>query len=239
MGVAVGIDLGTSNSCVAVVRNGEPIVLTDAEGRRTQPSVVAFGHGGHTLVGHRARKQLLYAPENTVVSVKRLIGGRYSSPDVQRLKALAAYGIAEGEHDTVRVRVQGKLYTPEEISSRVLAHMKQIAEAALGEEVDKAVVTVPAYFNDAQRQATRDAAALAGLECLRILNEPTAAALAYGYQKGRRQHVVVYDLGGGTFDVSVLRNLAPGIEVVFQAWFVDAAAVQGLSASDALAVITP
>jgi len=205
MGAAVGIDLGTSNSCVAMVRDGVPIVFADVEGRRTQPSVVAFGHARTVAVGHRARKQLLYAPESTVMSAKRLIGRRYSSMEVQRMKALAAFGITEGDNGDVRIRVHGRLYSPQEVSAHVLVHMKKIAEAATGETVDKAVITVPAYFNDNQRQATRDAATIAGLECLRIVNEPTAAALAYGFQQNKRQHVAVYDLGGGTFDVSVLR----------------------------------
>ncbi len=205
MGAAVGIDLGTSNSCVAMVRNGETIVFADVEGRRTQPSVVAFGHARTVAVGHRARKQLLYAPESTVLSAKRLIGRRYGSMEAQRMKAIAAYGIAEGDAGDVRIRVHGRLYSPQEVSSHVLVHMKKLAEAAIGETVDKAVITVPAYFNDNQRQATRDAATIAGLECLRIINEPTAAALAYGFQQNKRQHVAVYDLGGGTFDVSVLR----------------------------------
>ena len=214
MGLAVGIDLGTSNSCIAVHRGSGPEVCPDIEGHHTQPSVVAFGYGGQVVVGRRARRQLLHAPENTVVSVKRLVGGRFSSPDVQRLKQRAAYGITEGEDDSVRVRVQGRILTPEEISAHILTHMKHVAEQSLGEPVDRAVITVPAYFSDAQRQATRDAATIAGLDCLRILNEPTAAALAYGYGRGRRQHVVVYDLGGGTFDVSVLRIEDDVFEVV-------------------------
>ena len=205
MGAAVGIDLGTSNSCVAMVRDGVPVVFADVEGRRTQPSVVAFGHARTVAVGHRARKQLLYAPESTVMSAKRLIGRRYSSMEVQRMKALSAFGIAEGDNGDVRIRVHGRLMSPQEVSAHVLVHMKKLAEAATGETVDKAVITVPAYFNDNQRQATRDAATIAGLECLRIINEPTAAALAYGFQQGKRQHIAVYDLGGGTFDVSILR----------------------------------
>ncbi len=214
MGVAVGIDLGTSNSCVAAVRDGEPVVFADAEGRRTQPSVVAFGYGKSAVVGHRARRQLLYAPENTVMSAKRLIGRRADSEEVRRMKAQSAFGITEGESGDVRIRVQGRLISAPEVSAHVLLHMKKIAEAALDEEVDKAVITVPAYFNDAQRQATRDAASIAGLECLRILNEPTAAALAYGFRQGKRQHVAVYDLGGGTFDISILRIDDDFFEVV-------------------------
>ncbi|MBM4390468.1 MAG: Hsp70 family protein [Deltaproteobacteria bacterium] len=214
MGVAVGIDLGTSNSCVAAVRDGEPVVFADAEGRRTQPSVVAFGYGKSAVVGHRARRQILYAPEHTVVSAKRLIGRRADSEEVRRMKAQSAFGITEGENGDVRIRVQGRLISAPEVSAHVLMHMKKIAEAALDEDVDKAVITVPAYFNDAQRQATRDAASIAGLECLRIINEPTAAALAYGFRQGKRQHVAVYDLGGGTFDISVLRIDDDFFEVV-------------------------
>ena len=205
MGLAVGIDLGTSNSCVAVVLDGEPKVLEDKDGRRTQPSCVAFGHGRSVVVGHRARRQLIYAPQNTVSSAKRLIGRRFSSSEVQRVLQSTAYGIIEGESGDARVQVQGETYALQEISAHILQHMRQVAEEATGQVVDRAVITCPAYFNDSQRQATRDAASIAGLDCLRILNEPTAAALAYGFGKDRNQHAVVYDLGGGTFDVSVLR----------------------------------
>ncbi len=214
MGKAVGIDLGTSNSCVSVMIDDRPVVLTDAEGKRTQPSVVAFGHNNAVVVGHRARRQLLHAPESTVMSAKRLIGRRYSSMEVARMKASAVFGITEGDHGDVKIRVNARLYSPQEIGAHVLVHMKRLAEKALGETVDKAVITVPAYFNDNQRQATRDAATLAGIECLRILNEPTAAALAYGFQRSKRQHVAVYDLGGGTFDVSILRIDDDFFEVV-------------------------
>jgi molecular chaperone DnaK len=205
MGKAVGIDLGTSNSCVSAVVDGRPVVLTDADGNRTQPSVVAFGYNQTVVVGHRARRQLLHAPDSTVFSAKRLIGRRFGSAEVARMRSLASFGITEGDHGDVKIRANARLFSPQEIGAHVLVHMKRLAEAALGEPVDRAVITVPAYFNDNQRQATRDAATLAGLECLRILNEPTAAALAYGFQQNRRQHVAVYDLGGGTFDVSILR----------------------------------
>ncbi len=205
MSIAVGIDLGTSNSCVAMVKDGETLVFADSEGRRTQPSVVAFGYGSSVVVGPRARRQLVHAPESTVSSVKRLIGRRYDSPEVERFKAQTAYGIAEGDTGDARVRIQGKVMSAPEISAHVLRHMRRIAEESLGEQVTQAVITVPAYFNDAQRQATRDAATIAGIECLRIINEPTAAALAYGFRQGKRQHIAVYDLGGGTFDVSILR----------------------------------
>ncbi len=205
MGIAVGIDLGTSNSCVAYVDDGKPRVLSDRDGRSTQPSVVAFGHGRSVVCGHKARRQLIYAPQNTVASAKRFIGRRFISDQVKRLMESTAYGIVEGPNGDARVRVQGKVYTLPEVSAYVLQHMRRIAEEATGEVVDRAVITVPAYFNDMQRQATRDAASIAGVECLRIINEPTAAALAYGFGKGRRQFIAVYDLGGGTFDISVLR----------------------------------
>ncbi len=205
MSRAVGIDLGTCNSVVAVVRDGVPVVLADAEGRTLQPSVVAFGYANTVVVGHRARRQALHAPESTVTSAKRLIGRRYNSPEVLRMKAGVGFGILEGDDGTVKIRAQARILAPQEVSAHVLVHMKRLAEAALGEPVTQAVITVPAYFNDSQRQATREAAQLAGLSCLRILNEPTAAALAYGFRKNHKQYVVVYDLGGGTFDVSVLR----------------------------------
>ncbi len=205
MGLAVGIDLGTSNSCVAVVQDGQPVVLEDAQGNRTQPSVVAFGHGRSVMVGHRARRQMIYAPQSTVASAKRMIGRRFNSSEVTRVLETTAYGIVEGEAGDARIEVQGRVLALQEVSAHVLQHMRHIAEEATGQVVDRAVITVPAYFNDNQRQATRDAASIAGLECLRILNEPTAAALAYGIGGGKKQHIVVYDLGGGTFDVSVLR----------------------------------
>jgi molecular chaperone DnaK len=205
MGRAVGIDLGTCNSVVAVMEDGAPRVLADAEGRVLHPSVVAFGHGNTVAVGHRARRQLVHAPDSTVLSAKRLIGRRFGSEEVQRMRGAAAFGIVESDDGSVKVTAQGRSLAPQEVSAHVLVHLKRIAEAALGEAVTQAVITVPAYFNDSQRQATREAATLAGLECLRVLNEPTAAALAYGFKQDKRQHVVVYDLGGGTFDVSVLR----------------------------------
>ena len=205
MGIAVGIDLGTSNSCVAYMDGGKARVLKDRDGRGTQPSVVAFGQGRSVVCGHKARRQLIYAPQNTVASAKRFIGRRFASEQVRRLMESTAYGVVEGPNGDARVRVQGKIYTLPEVAAYVLQHMRRIAEESIGETVDRAVITVPAYFNDAQRQATRDAAEIAGLDCLRIVNEPTAAALAYGFGKGRRQFIGVYDLGGGTFDISILR----------------------------------
>jgi molecular chaperone DnaK len=214
VGLAVGIDLGTSNSVVAFYQDGLPRVLADSEGSTVHPSVVAFGYGKSTVVGHRAKQQLTYAPENTVFSAKRLMGRRFRSAEVERMRAMVSWGITEGSSGDARVRVQGRVYAVPEISAHVLRNMRRIAEEALGEAVDKAVITVPAYFNDQQRQATRDAATIAGLECLRIINEPTAAALAYGYRQDKRQHIVIYDLGGGTFDVSILRIDEDFFEVV-------------------------
>jgi len=205
LGIAVGIDLGTSNSVVAIYKDGDVQILTDGDGARLQPSVVAFGYSRKAVVGTRAKQQLTYAPENTIFSAKRLMGRRFKSLEVERMRAMVGWGLAEGPNGDVRIRVQGKLYAVPEISAYVLAHMRQIAEQATGETVDQAVITVPAYFNDQQRQATRDAATIAGLNCLRIINEPTAAALSYGFNKGRRQHIAIYDLGGGTFDISILR----------------------------------
>ncbi len=214
MGISVGIDLGTSNSVVAIMEEGGPRVLCDSGGRNLQPSVVALGHEGKAVVGHIARQQLTYAPETTVASAKRLIGRRYSDPETQRIRAQVGWGIFEGDSGDARIRVQGKSYTAQEVSAHVLTHMVRVAEEATGEEVDAAVITVPAYFNDAQRQATRDAAEIANLKCLRIINEPTAASMAYGYDRNRNQRVVVYDLGGGTFDVSVLHIGDDLIEVL-------------------------
>ena len=205
MALAVGIDLGTSNSCVAVFIDGAPQVLADDDGHRIQPSVVAFGYDGKPVVGWRAQRQVIYAPESTVTSAKRLMGRRYGSPEVDRLQSLVGYSVREGPSGECLVQVRNQEYTVPQISGMVLAHMKRIAEEAAGQPIEQAVITVPAYFNDHQRQATREAAGLAGLQCLRIINEPTAAALAYGSGLGLHQNLAVYDLGGGTFDISVLR----------------------------------
>ena len=214
MGISVGIDLGTSNSVVAIMDEAGPRVLLDSGGRNLQPSVVALGQEGKTVVGHVARQQLTYAPETTVSSAKRLIGRRFSDPEIERISRQVGWGVFKGENGDARLRVQGKTYTAQEISAHVLTHMVQIAEEATGQAVDSAVITVPAYFNDAQRQATRDAAEIANLTCLRIINEPTAASMAYGYDRKQNQRVVVYDLGGGTFDVSVLHIGDDLIEVM-------------------------
>ncbi len=201
---AVGIDLGTSNSCVSVMREGNVEVLPNAFGEHTTASVVAFSESGDISVGNQAKANVIHDPSNTVSSAKRLIG-RYSfSEEVKKAKAIFAYEIVEGPNHSVRIGIRNEEFSLPEISAMVLREMKQIAEQNLGEPIQKAVITVPAYFNDNQRQATKDAGRIAGLEVLRILNEPTAAALAYGFGKSLNQRVAVYDLGGGTFDISVL-----------------------------------
>ncbi len=202
--VAVGIDLGTSNSCVAVVRGGGATVLANERGELIHPSIVSFLPDGGVLVGGAARRYLTAAPERTVYSAKRLIGRHFFSEEVKKARGRCAYAIVEGPEHSVRIDVSGKLLSPEEVGALVLKELKRVAERALGQRVDKAVVTVPAYFNDNQRQATRDAGRIAGLDVLRMINEPTAAALAYGYGRALTQRVAVYDLGGGTFDVSIL-----------------------------------
>jgi molecular chaperone DnaK len=200
----VGIDLGTTNSVVAVVQGGEPLVIPTAEGSNLCPSVVAFTNKGETLVGQIAKRQAIVNPENTIYSIKRFIGRRYD--EVEQERKIVSYKVVAGPAGDARVQVpaSGKTYTPQEISAKVLQKLKRDAEAYLGESVTKAVITVPAYFNDSQRQATKDAGTVAGLEVLRIINEPTAAALAYGLDKKSNETILVFDLGGGTFDVSVL-----------------------------------
>ncbi|MCG3175545.1 MAG: Chaperone protein DnaK [Candidatus Omnitrophica bacterium] len=198
----IGIDLGTTNSCVAVMQGGEPVVIANAEGARTTPSVVGFTKAGERVVGQSAKRQAITNPENTVFSIKRFMGRRHS--EVFAEEKLVPYKVGEGKGGDVRVTVQGKEYSPQEVSAIVLQKMKQTAEDYLGHKVSKAVITVPAYFNDAQRQATKDAGSIAGLEVLRIINEPTAAALAYGLDKKKNEKIAVYDLGGGTFDISIL-----------------------------------
>jgi molecular chaperone DnaK len=204
MGKIIGIDLGTTNSVVAVMEGGDPTVITTAEGGRLCPSVVAFNKNGERIVGQTAKRQAVVNPENTLSSVKRLIGRRYSETDVER--KMLSYQVVEGPSGDARIQVpvMNRTYTPQEISSMVLGKLKADAEAYLGEPVTQAVITVPAYFNDSQRQATKDAGKIAGLDVLRIINEPTAAALAYGLDKKSSETILVWDLGGGTFDVSVL-----------------------------------
>ncbi|MCE5204113.1 MAG: molecular chaperone DnaK, partial [Actinomycetia bacterium] len=203
MGKIIGIDLGTTNSAVAVLEGGEPTIIVNAEGDRTTPSVVAFRKDGERIVGKAAKNQAITNPENTIKSIKRFIGRRYEETASER--ATIAYKVVKGKDGRAVVEVEGKQYTPEEISAMILQKLKTDAEAYLGESVTEAVITVPAYFNDMQRQATKDAGKIAGLEVKRIINEPTAAALAYGLDKlHQEQTIMVFDLGGGTFDVSIL-----------------------------------
>lgn len=213
MGKAIGIDLGTTNSVVAVVVGGEPVVIPNQEGNRTTPSVVAFTEKGERLVGQIAKRQAITNPENTIFSIKRLMGRKYNSPEVDHAKKRLPYHIVEAPNGDAHVEARGKKYSPPEISAMILQKLKQAAEDYLGETVTEAVITVPAYFDDSQRQATKDAGQIAGLNVLRIINEPTAAALAYGLEKKKEERVAVYDLGGGTFDISVLEIGEGVIEV--------------------------
>src|SRR6266436_1429907 len=204
MGKVIGIDLGTTNSCVAVMEGKTPKVIENAEGMRTTPSIVAFSDDGERLIGQPAKRQAVTNPERTIFAVKRLIGRRYDDPMVEKDKKLVPYKIVRASNGDAWVEADGKSYSPSQISAFVLQKMKETAEAYLGQKVEQAVITVPAYFNDAQRQATKDAGKIAGLEVLRIINEPTAAALAYGLDKQKTGTIAVYDLGGGTFDISIL-----------------------------------
>ncbi|MGC1485809.1 MAG: molecular chaperone DnaK [Candidatus Acidiferrum sp.] len=211
MSKIIGIDLGTTNSVVAVMQGGEPVVIPNQEGARTTPSVVAITKGGERLVGQVAKRQAVTNPENTVYSIKRFMGRRYDEVG-EEMKRIP-YKVVKGEHDDARVEIFGKVYSPPQISAMILGKLKSAAEDFLGEKVGKAVITVPAYFNDAQRQATKQAGEIAGLEVVRIINEPTAAALAYGLEKKSDETIAVYDLGGGTFDISVLEVGAGVVEV--------------------------
>ncbi len=204
MGKIIGIDLGTTNSVGAVMVGGEPVVIPSAEGERLVPSVVAVNKNGERLVGRVARNQAITNPENTVFSIKRFMGRKFDDPEVQRALKLVPYEVAKAPNGDVRVKLGGKEYSPPEISAMILSKIKRDAEAYLGEPVTQAVITVPAYFNDAQRNATKDAGKIAGLEVLRIINEPTASSLAYGLDKKKNEVIGVYDLGGGTFDISIL-----------------------------------
>src|SRR5215217_5235820 len=209
MGKIIGIDLGTTNSCVAVMEGNEPVVIANDEGRRTTPSVVAFLKNGERKVGDPAKRQAITNPQNTIMSVKRFMGRRFD--EVTEEISHWSYKVAKGDNNTVRIDIDGRLYTPQELSAMILQKMKKTAEDYLGQEVTDAVITVPAYFNDAQRQATKEAGEIAGLNVRRIVNEPTAAALAYGLDKGGKDHhIAVFDLGGGTFDISVL-ELGDGV----------------------------
>src|SRR5690242_8790564 len=204
MGKVIGIDLGTTNSCVAVMSGGDPVVIANAEGARTTPSVVAITDKGERLVGQIAKRQAITNPENTIFSVKRLMGRKFRSKEVQEAMKRLPYKVVEADNGDAHVELRGKRYSPPEISAMILQKMRQTAEDYLGEKVTEAVITVPAYFDDSQRQATKDAGQIAGLNVLRIINEPTAASLAYGLDKKKDERISVYDLGGGTFDVSVL-----------------------------------
>ncbi len=204
MSKVIGIDLGTTNSCVAIMDGKEPRVVENSEGARTTPSMIAFTKDGERIVGQPAKRQAVTNPENTLFGIKRLLGRRFNDPQVQKMKEHAPFKIVEGDNGDAWVEINGEKMAPAQVSAMVLKKMKETAESFLGTTVDKAVITVPAYFNDAQRQATKDAGRIAGLEVLRIINEPTAAALAYGLDKKKAGTIAVYDLGGGTFDVSVL-----------------------------------
>src|SRR6185436_8746108 len=209
MGKIIGIDLGTTNSCVAVMEGNDPTVIANDEGRRTTPSVVAFLANGERKVGDPAKRQAITNSKNTVASIKRFMGRRFD--EVPAEMKYVAYNVEKGDNNTVRVNINGRQYTPQEISAIILQKMKKTAEDFLGQTVTEAVITVPAYFNDSQRQATKEAGGIAGLKVMRIINEPTAAALAYGLdKKGTDQKIAVYDLGGGTFDISVL-ELGDGV----------------------------
>ena len=204
MAKVIGIDLGTTFSAVAVMEGGEPTIIPNAEGGRTTPSYVAVSKSGERLVGTVAKRQSITNPDNTIFSVKRLMGRKYDEPSVEYDKKLLPYQITKAENGDAKVKMGDKEYSPPEISAMILQKLKTDAEAYLGEKVTEAVITVPAYFNDSQRQATKDAGKIAGLDVLRIVNEPTAAALAYGLDKKADETIAVYDLGGGTFDISIL-----------------------------------
>jgi molecular chaperone DnaK len=210
VGKVIGIDLGTTNSCVAVMEGGEPVVIPNSEGSRTTPSVVAFTKNGERLVGEVAKRQAITNSENTIFSIKRFMGRKYDDPEVDRDRRLVPFKVVKAANGDAWVEANGKQYSPPEISAMILQKMKSDAEAYLGEKVTEAVITVPAYFNDAQRQATRDAGKISGLDVKRIINEPTAASLAYGLDKKKDERIAVYDLGGGTFDISIL-ELGDGV----------------------------
>jgi molecular chaperone DnaK len=210
MGKIIGIDLGTTNSAIAVVEAGQPEIITNSEGDRTTPSVVAIGKDDNRLVGKIAYRQRVTNPKDTIYAVKRLIGRRFKDKQVQKDIKLMPFEIVDGKGGNAKVKMSGKDYSPEEVSAMILSKLKADAESYLGESVTEAVITVPAYFDDSQRQATKDAGKIAGLEVKRIINEPTAAALAYGLDKNKDEKIVVYDLGGGTFDVTIL-ELGDGV----------------------------
>ena len=196
MAKVIGIDLGTTNSCVAIMEGGDPKVISNTEGNRTTPSIVAFSESGERLVGQVAKRQAVTNPEATIFAVKRLIGRKFDAPEVKKDLEIVPFKIVKAENDDAAVEARGKVYSPAEVSAMILTKMKQTAESYLGETVTEAVITVPAYFNDSQRQATKDAGRIAGLNVLRIINEPTAAALAYGLDKKKDEKIAVFDLGG-------------------------------------------
>ena len=204
MGKSIGIDFGTTNSCVAAIEGGAPIVIPNSEGGRVTPSIAVFTDDGDLLVGNLAKRQAIINPNNTVQAVKRMMGRKFSNPEVRRMENTYGYDIVKNSNGDCAVKIREKLYTPPEISAYILMEVKNYAEDYLGTEVTDVVITVPAYFDDAQRQATKDSARIAGLNLARIINEPTAAALAYGLNKSSRSTIAVYDLGGGTFDISIL-----------------------------------
>ena len=214
MAKVIGIDLGTTNSCVAVMDGKTPKVIENSEGARTTPSMVAFTDDGERLVGQPAKRQAVTNPTRTIFAVKRLIGRRFDDPMVKKDQDLVPYKIVRGDNGDAWVEVDGKKYSPSQISAMILQKMKETAESYLGEKVEKAVITVPAYFNDAQRQATKEAGELAGLEVVRILNEPTAASLTYDPSQDELRRMLVYDLGGGTFDVSIVQAQGGVVEVL-------------------------
>ncbi|MEX1120154.1 MAG: Hsp70 family protein, partial [Candidatus Paceibacterota bacterium] len=213
MGKILGIDLGTTNSAVAYIKGGEPVVVENAEGNRTTPSVAAVSKTGERLVGVLARRQAVTNPQNTIYGIKRFVGHRFSDAVVQKDKDTLPYTVKESKEGGVLISLNGEEYRPEEISAMILQKLKKDAEAKIGEPITEAIITVPAYFDDAQRKATKDAGKIAGLDVKRIINEPTAAALAYGFNKKKDEQIVVYDFGGGTFDVSVLEVGDEVIEV--------------------------
>jgi len=214
MGRAIGIDLGTTNSCAALIEGGSPKVITYRNGQKTIPSVFAIDKSGKRLVGDEAAEQASANPENTVAASKRLIGRSFGSEAMEKMQQVFTYELEESESSEVLIKVQGQLFTLEQISAAILRRIKDNAEEAIGETVDQAVITVPAYFNDRQRQAVRSAGKLSGLKVLRVLNEPTAAALAYGLGRTLDQTVAIYDLGGGTFDISIIRIKDKIFEVI-------------------------
>src|SRR5262245_4062702 len=200
----IGIDLGTTNSCAAIFETGQPQVIPNLEGARTTPSIVAFSEKGDRLVGQIAKRQAVVNPINTIFAVKRLIGRKYDSPEISTVRNFIPYQVNRASNGDIRVKIKDHEYSPEEISSHILQYVKKYSEEYLGYEVTDAIITVPAHFNDSQRQATKDAGQIAGLNVKRIINEPTAAALAYGLNKASREIIAVFDLGGGTFDITIL-----------------------------------